>query len=69
MSKEKNNGITDSDITLEEMKRFIENNDKIFCDSCGEEIRGFYENNKDGSFTCLDCSIKIDDSSEIDKGF
>lgn len=42
---------------------------KKICDCCGEEIFGFYEDNKDGTFTCLPCLIKLDDSSVIDNEF
>jgi len=35
------------------------------CDCCGEE-HPIMEDNKDGSFTCLSCFIKIDDGNDID---
>jgi len=37
------------------------------CDCCGEE-HPLMEDNKDGSFTCLPCLIKIDDGNDIDNG-
>lgn len=33
----------------------------IFCDDCGEEIYGLYEDNEDGTYTCMNCLIKQDD--------
>ena len=38
---------------------------KIVCDCCGDEIAGFYEDNHDGSYTCLSCLIKMDDGDDI----
>jgi len=38
---------------------------KIVCDCCGDEIAGFYEDNHDGSYTCLSCLIKM---NEINNG-
>jgi hypothetical protein len=38
---------------------------KRICDCCGEE-HPIMEDNKDGSFTCLSCLIKIDDGNDID---
>jgi len=35
------------------------------CDYCGEE-HPLMQDNKDGSFTCLPCLIKIDDGNDID---
>lgn len=43
--------------------------DKINCDSCDEEIKGFYEDNHDGSYTCLSCLVKIGDGDIIDNEF
>jgi len=40
--------------------------ESIFCDDCGEEIHGLYEDNKDGSYTCVPCLIKRDDGYVID---
>ena len=38
---------------------------KRICDYCGEE-HSLMQDNKDGSFTCLSCLIKIDDGNDID---
>lgn len=38
----------------------------IFCDDCGEEIQGLYEDNNDGTYTCVGCLIKRDDGYCID---
>lgn len=38
---------------------------KHICDCCGE-WHPFMEDNKDGSFTCLPCINKQDDSNDID---
>lgn len=36
------------------------------CDDCGEEIHGLYIDNKDGSYTCISCDLKRQDSYDID---
>ena len=38
----------------------------ITCDDCGQADT-FMQDNGDGSFTCLLCLIKQDDSSDIDR--
>jgi hypothetical protein len=40
-------------------------NDKRICDSCEEE-HILMQDNKDGSYTCISCLIKIDDGNVID---
>lgn len=38
----------------------------IYCDDCGEEIHGLYEDHKDGTYTCISCDIKRQDGADID---
>lgn len=38
----------------------------IYCDDCGEEIHGLYEDHKDGTYTCISCDLKRQDGADID---
>lgn len=38
----------------------------IYCDDCGEEIHGLYEDHEDGTYTCISCDLKRQDGADID---
>lgn len=42
------------------------NEDKIICDCCGEPIVWHYQDNHNGTYTCISCLNKLDDGYIID---
>jgi formylmethanofuran dehydrogenase subunit E len=50
----------------ENIKQQEQQGNSIFCDDCGDEIHGLYEDNGDGTYTCISCDLKRQDGYDID---